>query len=288
MRAPEREPAGGVLRVVVGRELLGERPARPVGGKPQVPIGRERGPREPPPRAARGRREARGRHAVDRRARPERSGRSARTASSIGSPERSRPSPSVTSESDDRQPGRLSRRGPRRRLRGPCCASRRGSGPRPLSARNRACAPCSRSPAPRRRARGPAGSSPRAARGSRRRGPPARRAAAAWCASGRLVAVSSAGASGHTGLRERAAMRPERVRGQDVGAGLDVVAVDGPDELGSCKRARALQSGSVRVGVPALRAPCPWPHRAEAARARARRFRNVWKNAHRGESTHSG
>ena len=128
-------------------------------------------------------------------------------------------------------------------------------------------APAGRAPARafRRRARGPAGSSPRAARGSRPRGsaaatprPPAGRASTA-------CRVSSSARLPLAGLLERAPVRPEGVGRQDVGAGLDVVAVDREDERRRLDQRPRAPERQLRRAPRAARARCPSPSRAGGA-----------------------
>ena len=169
----EAEPAAGVLGVVLGRELLGERPALVVGRQAQVAVGRERHAGSGGGQPLEVRRQARRRNAVDAEGVRAQAAGARGPPSSIVSPERSLPSPSVTSERTTGSAGRLRRREGRRGLANRVVRLGENQVHAGLGEKARLGAVLPRA-GRRRRARGPAGSSPRAARASRRRRLPAR------------------------------------------------------------------------------------------------------------------
>ena len=192
------------------------------------------------------------------------------------SPERSRPCAVGHHGGHPRAAPSRARRAPPPRARARCCGSRARIPSTPAARSAAACSACSRSSEALVRARDPADNSPPAEKASRRR-TEARRKRPRPRARARRPATSGAPtALSETRLRERAAVRAERVRRQDVGPGGGIRAHGSPKTVrGASSSAAALHRGRaparaasfelrphrrVEQKRPGLSEPLPEPH----------------------------
>ena len=238
-----------MLRIFLGRELLGEGPALVVGGKTEIPVGRER--------------ESRRRLRQRRQIVPEATGRDAVDAKDVGPVSkqcmRGVPDPLAREEPP------LTVRDERRTTGSPVAfaAASAASASRIelcVSARMRSTPACAEEPRLRRVLAGErciVGREFGAIAVFERRERAGDEDLPAGRGGGLMCELDGPGgqlrrAFAQAALRERPRVRPERVRRQDVRAGRDLVGVDRPDEFRVADQRGRAPERQLRVGVAAL------------------------------------